>query len=343
MSFFETLAHRISANARDASSRAASALITRAADIDEFLETIRGYRVRLLQIDKGPLVAEAVQTQLAETLFTATQYTRSVVHSGDPPSGKLTFAVGTSRVPALWQGRHFGPRDLVMVLPGNEIEIVSRPGYSIAAASFPLELVKETADTLGWTPAANGSKSLLVGLDQNKADVLRGTLGAVINEAVARPFDEQATTWAFSKQEDLLRILLACVRVPPTQPVRNGERARVLKAALTAINDRPEDIFTVGDLCRIAKASERTLHYAFTERFGLAPAHYMKARRLNGARNDLCRGDECLMKIADVANKWGFWHLGQFAKDYQNWFGELPSDTYARSHGTNPRRGGRLR
>ena len=37
---------------------------------------------------------------------------------------------------------------------------------------------------------------------------------------------------------------------------------------------------TVGDLCRITKASERTLHYAFTERFGMAPAHYMKVHRL---------------------------------------------------------------
>jgi len=44
------------------------------------------------------------------------------------------------------------------------------------------------------------------------------------------------------------------------------------------------------------------------------------------------------MKIADVANKWGFWHLGQFAKDYRSWFGELPSEAYERRHRTNPRR-----
>jgi len=31
--------------------------------------------------------------------------------------------------------------------------------------------------------------------------------------------------------------------------------------------------------------------------------------------------------IADLANEWGFWHMGQFAKDYQRQFGELPRDT----------------
>jgi transcriptional regulator GlxA family with amidase domain len=36
------------------------------------------------------------------------------------------------------------------------------------------------------------------------------------------------------------------------------------------------------------------------------------------------------MKIADAANAWGFWHMGQFAKDYRTLFGELPSQTRAR-------------
>jgi len=74
------------------------------------------------------------------------------------------------------------------------------------------------------------------------------------------------------------------------------------------------------------------------ERFGLPPAAYMKARRLNGARRDLCGQHEPSIKIADIANKWGFWHLGQFAKDYRQWFWELPSDTYERKHRTVARR-----
>lgn len=61
----------------------------------------------------------------------------------------------------------------------------------------------------------------------------------------------------------------------------------MLKAALAAINDHFGEVLAIGDLCRIARASERTLHYAFVERFGLSLALYMKARRLNGVRHDL--------------------------------------------------------
>jgi AraC family transcriptional regulator, ethanolamine operon transcriptional activator len=33
--------------------------------------------------------------------------------------------------------------------------------------------------------------------------------------------------------------------------------------------------------------------------------------------------------IGDIANTWGFWHMGQFAADYRRQFGELPSETLA--------------
>jgi AraC family ethanolamine operon transcriptional activator len=341
MSFFEKLEHQISAKGGDAAPQAFSMSITRAVDIDEFLEAIRGYRVQLMQIDKGPFVAQAVQAQLAGVLLLTTQFGRAMARSADPPSEKMTFAMATSMVPALWQGSRLDPHDLLVLTPGAEIDIVSQAGHGMAGASFPQELVKEIADRLGWIPTADESTNLLVALEHNKAASLRAILGAVFSEAVAKPFNALADAWALSKQESLLRALLQCTSAPApsARSVSNGERARVLNAALAAINDRPEEILTVGDLCRIARASERTLHYAFTERFGLAPAQYMKARRLNGARNDLSREHEPIVKIADVANKWGFWHLGQFAKDYRSWFRELPSETYERKHGANPRRG----
>ena len=66
---------------------------------------VRGYHLGFMQIDKGPFIVEAIQTQLAGVLLSAVHYGRALVHSGELPSGKITFAVGTSKVPALWQGR----------------------------------------------------------------------------------------------------------------------------------------------------------------------------------------------------------------------------------------------
>src|SRR6516165_8640198 len=121
-----------------------------AEDVHEFVEMVRGYLLRFTQIDKGPFVAEAVQTRLAGTLLSAAQYSRALVHYGEPPPDKITFAMGTARVAALWQDRQFEADDLLIVTSGTEIDLVSQPGYGVATASFLPELVQETLDHFEW-------------------------------------------------------------------------------------------------------------------------------------------------------------------------------------------------
>jgi len=44
-------------------------------------------------------------------------------------------------------------------------------------------------------------------------------------------------------------------------------------------------------------------------------------------RRELRRADSSLASVSDVAERYGFWHLSQFAADYRWLFGELPSET----------------
>ncbi|UJW20126.1 MULTISPECIES: helix-turn-helix domain-containing protein [Pseudomonas] len=53
---------------------------------------------------------------------------------------------------------------------------------------------------------------------------------------------------------------------------------------------------------------------------------YVKALRLDAARNELqCSGSDRL--VSEVAEAWGFNHLGRFGEQYRRRFGELPSST----------------
>lgn len=65
------------------------------------------------------------------------------------------------------------------------------------------------------------------------------------------------------------------------------------------------------------------------ERFGIGPKRYLHIRRLDGARREL-RSAPPEARVAEIAGDWGFWHMGHFAADYRNQFGELPSQTLRR-------------
>ena len=91
------------------------------------------------------------------------------------------------------------------------------------------------------------------------------------------------------------------------------------------------DPTSVSELCNVAGVTERTLQHNFKKLYGITPKAYLKSLGLNRARQDLLRGLVPGSCISDVANKWGFWHMGQFAADYRKYFGELPSDTIKRT------------
>ena len=86
------------------------------------------------------------------------------------------------------------------------------------------------------------------------------------------------------------------------------------------------------DLSAITGASERTLRYGFLERFGVSPKSYLHTFRLNGVRRELKQADPARVKVVDIANHWGFWHMGKFAADYRKLCGELPSETLRRQN-----------
>jgi len=126
--------------------------------------------------------------------------------------------------------------------------------------------------------------------------------------------------------------LLHAIAHGSTGHERVGSRFRnvVVDRVLDYVAAFPKQPLTVGDVCRVAGASERTVQNGFFERFGLRPKAYLRDRRLNGARLELRTSDPHGTGINQVAHRWGFWHLGQFARDYRTLFGELPSDTLRR-------------
>ncbi len=75
----------------------------------------------------------------------------------------------------------------------------------------------------------------------------------------------------------------------------------------------------------MTNVSERSLLYAFKEKYKVSPSQFIKASRLNKVKNELFALKDKKPSIANIAGKYQFWHMGQFAKDFKEQFGILPS------------------
>lgn len=103
-----------------------------------------------------------------------------------------------------------------------------------------------------------------------------------------------------------------------------------VKEYINTHNDAP---ITMTDLCLLTNVSRRTLQYSFESIVGISPMQFLRLTRLNRVRRALLF--EPGASIAETAAYWGFWHGGQFAKDYKQLFGETPSETRGKARGAD--------
>ncbi|ACK53531.1 MAG TPA: helix-turn-helix domain-containing protein [Thauera aminoaromatica] len=109
-------------------------------------------------------------------------------------------------------------------------------------------------------------------------------------------------------------------------------RQQVVARARAYMEAHIDEPITVADLCIELGISRRTLQYSFQDVLDLNPVKFLRAIRLNAVRRSLKAADpNGRGTVADIAARWGFWHLSHFSAEYKTMFGELPSDTLRRA------------
>jgi AraC-like DNA-binding protein len=103
----------------------------------------------------------------------------------------------------------------------------------------------------------------------------------------------------------------------------------VVKRAIELMCSHPEWVWTTSELARATGVSARALQKAFARSGEPPPMTYLRSVRLRKVRADLGdaaqRGSGAV--VTTVASRWGFVHLGRFAQQYRETFGESPSQT----------------
>lgn len=85
------------------------------------------------------------------------------------------------------------------------------------------------------------------------------------------------------------------------------------------------------DIARNTHLSGRSIQQAFRDDLDTTPMAYVRERRLERVRAELADALPSEgVTVTDVAERWGFTHLGNFAVTYRKRFGESPSKTLRR-------------
>jgi AraC family ethanolamine operon transcriptional activator len=129
--------------------------------------------------------------------------------------------------------------------------------------------------------------------------------------------------------EDFIPLLINAVSSTTTsvKPSSFANRSQLVFQAEDYIMAHLDKPLTLKDLCYALNISKRPLFYGFQEIFGMGPMAYLKVQRLRTVRRALIAASPEITSVTAIAQQYGFWSAGHFARDYKRMFGELPSET----------------
>lgn len=300
-------------------------------DVDALTESVQKWDLHFTQLDRGRFDGRLSILQWDEILLQEAGCGRTLEQHGSSPRGLLTFGIpATPDFSILWRGHRVGGSNIMLFPPNGELYSVSSPGFDVFTISVSERKLDEVATLAGLPRPDHGArKGEVLRCEDGAMDELRALLRRLTSR-VGTSRNAPSRSWAAEELGfELPRTLLSTLSLGredeplPTSQLRSTALARVERF----IADHAEEPLRVTDLCRATGVSERTLRYAFRERYGLGPKAYLAARQLDLVRRALRRGDAHSTRVAEVAGRFGYWHMGHLAADYRRQFGELPSAT----------------
>lgn len=291
-------------------------------DLDLLTTCTRDWDLEFRLMHKGGFSGQIRQVALPHLLITYARFGSRLHQSGSTPPGFRTFGLPSANFHGLWWlGYEADGRSLFKFGADRELAAVSDSDFAVYNISLRLDYLERLAEALGAPCVATDRE--IVRIPAARMKDLRVLARAATFHSSERPRDVAAHQLA----EGLVTSCAAGKTLPrPSPRSRDGAVKRVLEY----LDEYPDVLPDLPTLCGIAHVSERTLQYAFHERYGISPNAFVRGWQLNSARRMLRSSNRDKWSIADIAAQCGFYDPSLFASHYRLLFGELPSATSAK-------------
>lgn len=214
------------------------------------------------------------------------------------------------------------PGAVLVYGPGADHTAISPVGVEYSLVLVDLDVLGAVAEDLRWP---------FPRIDRGRVHALPPMPGPQSLAPLRDSFGDRGADIVVTRamQDASMHAVLAAASTPPPARARDSRRIdsrRIVNACVDEL-EMERGIPSIAMMCRAASVSERRLREAFISTFDVPPKRYWQSRLLSEARERLISGEAGSDSVQAVALDLGFNHMGRFSRQYQQQFGEQPSQT----------------
>lgn len=306
-------------------------------DVDEYTSVLAQWRVRSNQVSLGRFHGRVDRLALPGLRLYRKRTNRKLLETVEGPPDSISVALPLFQDGDLYNGGNIQrPGQACFLNGGGRLTMRSSEQLDLVAVCLDREtmlaVLRETDPLAAARVERMAVETLVVDSEANRE--LARLLLACLEGAPALPawLSDEASQAACLRQVSLLVGAALCGEPAGARCGRvRPSRQQLIDRAIRLLDQSMFEPMRVSAICKELSADRRTLQNAFQEVLGESPNAFFKNVRLNRAHHDLKRPSQRDFSVCDVAMRYGFWHLSQFARDYQRAFGELPTETRRRA------------
>ena len=248
-------------------------------------------------------------------------------------AGRATFTFRTEPGPRLLAGgMEMQPTSIVRHSEGQNYHRFSAGFASYGAMSLPVEEIAAVGEAMAAVDLTPPRDAMLVTSPPGAMTRLQRLHAAAGHLAENAPEIIACPEAARGLEQLLIHALVECLTMEEASEDRSALRRHeaIMRRFRRALEANDAQALYIPDLCKAIGVSGRTLRVCCQEQLGMSPKRYLLLRRMHLARRALRDGAPTAVTVTEIATRYGFWHFGRFAGEYQSLFGEAPSATLHR-------------
>ncbi len=254
---------------------------------------------------------------------------------GDIPEKSLIFSVSAMESkPPLFCNRPLETDELILLREGDEADFLSSCPQDMLTVSIDRDSINRYLIGLIGKEfeSIHTDDKVLKLMNESARKELVDQWNQTLELALSPANDLEDNNFQSFIEEKLIGSLLSKIYISEYSDSR-AERHRVAMLARQYIIENKNKQFSMLDICEAVGSTKRTIHMGFQEIYGIAPKTFLKYLRLNNVKKELSQAKP-RTTVTDVVISGSFF-LSRFAKNYNEVFGEYPSETLKRSTNLN--------
>ena len=302
-------------------------------DTDGFKEFFEYQGKEIIQLTPGSLQAEFLSIKVGNLHFVYNQANQGIQFSGDGTKGCISFAIlWSENEKQYYSFRHpLEPQRTIFGFNNSEANDLFPQGATLTHIIMPAQTFDAYANQLQRHDLDDNFRSKNhVNLLPTGMQEIKAYLKQIIWLAVHQPTWLQKPHLEKLVADDFLPLLISSIPIKLNSKsfLKPSRRAKLISQAEQQMLAHLKKPLTLKQLAQNLGSSSSALSYGFQDLFGVSPMRYLKVRRLHAVRQHLKAREQESCTIANLANQFGFYDKGHFARDYKTMFGELPSQTW---------------